>query len=65
MMKGVQFVVDEEGRRRAVLIDLDKNGELWEDFCDGALAREREREPRESLEAVKKRLQRRKSRRRG
>jgi hypothetical protein len=55
-MKGVQFLVDEEGEKRAVLIDLKKHGELWEDFYDKALARSRAGEPRETLEDVKKRL---------
>jgi hypothetical protein len=55
-MKGVQFLVDEKGNRTAVLIDLKRNSELWEDFYDLALARDRESEPRESLETVKRRL---------
>ena len=59
-MKGVQFLMDERGNKSAVLIDLKKNGELWEDFYDRAIAHSREREPRESLESVKaKRLARR------
>lgn len=55
-MKGVQFVVDENGERKAVLIDLKKNKELWEDFFDSVLVKEREHEPRESLESVRRRL---------
>ena len=55
-MRGIQYVMDKKGEKTAVLIDLKKNGDLWEDFCDVALAREREHEPRESLESVKKRL---------
>ena len=55
-MKGVQFLIDETGIRTGVLIDLKKNGKLWEDFFDPALARERQPEPRESLEAVKEQL---------
>ena len=31
-MKGIQFVVDEAGNKKAVLIDLEEWGELWEDF---------------------------------
>ena len=58
-MKGVQFVVDENGQRTAVVIDLKKHSEVWEDFYDSAVAREREREPRESLNSVRKRLRRR------
>jgi hypothetical protein len=57
-MKGVQFLVDDKGNKRAVLIDLRKHGELWEDLYDSVIAREREKEPRESLDSVKARLQR-------
>lgn len=55
-MKGVQFLVDEQGKKTGVLIDLTKNSQLWEDFCDLTVARERQREPRESLETVKRQL---------
>lgn len=61
-MLGVQFLVDEQGNKTAVVIDLKKNAQLWEDFYDRALARSRQREPREALEAVKKRVSRRKRR---
>ena len=57
-MKGIQFVMDDEGRKTAVLIDLKRHGELWEDFCDCVTARARAEEPRESLETVKKHLKR-------
>ena len=33
-MKGVQFLVDDEGNKTAVLIDLKKHARLWEDFRD-------------------------------
>jgi hypothetical protein len=56
VMKGVQFVVDEEGNKTAVVIDLRVNRELWEDFVDSRLAQERADEPRESIEEVRKRL---------
>ena len=55
-MKGVQFVVDENGTKTAVVINLKDNSELWEDFYDRALAEARKNEPRESLASVKKRL---------
>lgn len=58
-MKGVQFVVNERGKKTAVVIDLERHFDLWEDFYDAAIARERQNEPRETLEAVKKRLRRR------
>ena len=55
-MKGVQFVVDDEGKQQAVLIDLKKNRQLWEDFFDVAVAESRADEPRESLGDVKRRI---------
>jgi hypothetical protein len=58
-MSGVQFIVDEHGNKTAVVIALKKNAHLWEDFYDRALAHNREGEPRETLESVKKRLRRR------
>ena len=55
-MHGVQYLTDEQGEKTAVLIDLKKNGDLWEDFYDVALAEKRKNEPRESLESVKNRI---------
>jgi len=57
-MEGIQFVVDDKGKKVAVLIDLHKYGELWEDFYDNLTARLRAEEPRETLTAVKKHLRR-------
>lgn len=57
-MKGVQFVVNEIGEKTAVVIDLKKHSEVWEDFCDATTARQRRHEPRETLESVKRRLRR-------
>jgi len=53
-MKGIQFITDDQGRKTAVLIDLKKYGELWEDIYDSLLAQKRAGEPRETLETVKK-----------
>ncbi len=58
-MKGVEFVIDEGGKKKAVLIDLKRHGKLWEDFYDTLRTKEREGEPRESLEEVKKKVLRR------
>jgi hypothetical protein len=55
-MKGIQFVVDDHGEKKAVLIDLQKNKELWEDIYDSLVAAQRSQEPRETLEDVKKEL---------
>ena len=56
MLEGIQFVTDTTGKQTAVLLDLAIYGELWEDIYDVLLARERENEPRESLEDVKQML---------
>ena len=56
MVKGVEFVVDDDGRKKAVLIDLRKHRDVWEDFYDTLRARERDSEPRESLEEVKNKV---------
>jgi hypothetical protein len=57
-MEGVQFVVDAQGKKTGVLINLKKNGTLWEDIYDNWLAQQRKREPRETLQAVRIRLKR-------
>ena len=55
-IEGVDFVVDVAGERKAVLIDLRRHRELWEDFYDTLLVHERAGEPRESLAEVKKKV---------
>jgi hypothetical protein len=44
-MKGVQFVVDDSGKKKAVLIDLEEWGEIWEDFYDALISESRKNEP--------------------
>jgi hypothetical protein len=43
-MTGIQFVMDDKGRKTAVLIDLKTHGALWEDFRDGIISGSRRRE---------------------
>ena len=57
-MRDIQFVVDENGSKTAVIIDLSKCADVWEDFYDTLIAHQRANEPRESLHSVKKRLRR-------
>ena len=57
-MKGIQFLVDEKGKKKSVLIDLKKHGRLWEDFYDAITVQQRMNEPRESLDAVRAHLKR-------
>lgn len=56
-MKGIQFVSNDKGEKVGVLISLQQHKRLWEDFYDVLIARQRSKEPRESLETVRKRLQ--------
>ncbi len=56
MVKGVEFVIDDDGQKKAVLIDLKEHGEIWEDFYDILRVKERESEPRETLKEVKKKV---------
>ena len=43
-MRGIQFLVNEDGEKTAVLLDLQEWGELWEDFYDILVARSRAEE---------------------
>jgi hypothetical protein len=52
-MKGIRFVIDEKGRKVAVLIDLKKHRELWEDIEDVLVSRSRRQERRIPLAKVK------------
>ena len=49
-VKGVRFVTDTDGRKVAVLLDLEEWGELWEDIYDNMLADARADEPSTPLE---------------
>jgi len=54
---GIEFVVDSRGRRKSVVIDLERHGALWEDLFDAFVAQQRRNEPREPLSKVKKLVQ--------
>ena len=43
-MKGISFVIDDAGRKQAVMIDLEQWGEEWEDFFDSLVSSLREDE---------------------
>jgi hypothetical protein len=53
-MPGIEFLRDRKGRRKAVLIDLKKHQQLWEDIYDAYLAHFRRGERRESVATVKR-----------
>ena len=55
-LRGVDFVVDEDGEKKAVIINLKQHRVLWEDFYDTLLAQERQNEPRETFDEVRKRV---------
>jgi hypothetical protein len=55
-IKGINFVVDEGNEKQAVIIDLKKHRDLWEDFYDTLLTKNREKDPRETLEQVRTRI---------
>jgi hypothetical protein len=55
-MQAIQYVTDDKGQKIAVQINLKKFGEIWEDFFDNLLSRQRADEPRESIESVRERL---------
>lgn len=52
-MTGIQFLIDEKGRKVAVQIDLRKHGAVWEDFYDGLVSERRRKQKGIPLEAVK------------
>lgn len=52
-MKGIQFVIDDTGKKKAVLIDLSEWGELWEDIYDVLVSHSRKQEPTVDWEDLK------------
>ncbi len=56
-LRGIDFVLDSSGRKKAVQIDLRRHGEVWEDVYDSLIAEQRRAEPRESLADVRRRLE--------
>lgn len=55
-MQGINFIVNEQQQKVAVVIDLQNHAELWEDFYDSLLTEQRKDEPRESLADFKAQL---------
>ena len=55
-MSGVTFMVDSKGEKTAAVINLRRYRKLWEDFYDTVLVESRAKEPRETLDSVKRRL---------
>lgn len=55
-MKGINYLINENGARTAVVIDLQTYGEAIEDFLDGLEAEARRDEPTENFEQVVDRI---------
>ena len=54
MIKGIQYIVDDQGKKKSVILDLEKWGDYWEDFYDILVSESRLNEPTISWEKLKK-----------
>lgn len=52
-MRGVDYIVDDTGKRKAVMIDLRDWGKLWEDFQDVIVSESRKGEPTVPFDTLK------------
>ena len=52
-MKGVTYLTNENNLKLAVQIDLKKNQELWDEFCDFKEAKKRLLEPKKEWNKIK------------
>ena len=55
-MKGLDFITDEKGEKKAVIIDLKIFHDIWEDIHDLLVVESRKNEPRTSWENAKKKI---------
>lgn len=55
-MKGINYLVNDAGKRTAVVIDWETYSEELEDFLDGLEAESRRNEPKEDFHLVVDRL---------
>lgn len=55
-MEGVKYIIDEKGQKKAVVVDLETFGDLWEDIHDLLVLESRKDEPCSKWKDVKKRL---------
>lgn len=55
-MKGVSYITDDHNRKTAVVIDLNKHMDIWEDFYDYLIGVKRKNESKVSLDSVVKKL---------
>ncbi len=52
-MRGIRFVIDANGRRVAIIIDLKKHGSRLQDLFDGVISESRRKEKGIPFEKVK------------
>jgi len=52
IMEGILYLTDENNKKRFVQIDLEKYGEIWQDFYDGLVAEMKKGEESYSLNEV-------------
>ena len=57
-MKGIDFLVDDKGKRKAVMIDLQEWGEAWEDLQDILVSISRMTEERVAWDELKTEMDR-------
>lgn len=55
-MKGISYLIDDNGLKQAVVIDLKKIGSYWEDIEDIIISYMRINETRTPIEKVKEKL---------
>lgn len=53
-MEGIKYVIDREGNKSAVQIDLKIWSELWEDMSDIITSKQRRKERKTNWRAIKK-----------
>jgi hypothetical protein len=56
-VRGISYLIDDTGKKKAVMIDLGNWGKLWEDFQDVIVSEARKNEPTISWETLKAELE--------
>ncbi|MHB9037090.1 MAG: hypothetical protein ACYC64_10500 [Armatimonadota bacterium] len=56
-MRGISYLIDDTGKKKAVMIDLGNWGKLWEDFQDVIVSEARKNEPTIPWETLKAELE--------
>lgn len=57
-MRGINYIVDDTGKRKAVMIDLSDWGKIWEDFQDVIISESRKNEHSIPFDELKAELER-------